>query len=112
MKKFLSAIAAAATIGTLTLGASPAMAAGYLKIGDIKGESTDAASHAAGDEHEVEYDVAKGANAAPGAGPRVRAVTPRPARPAAQDKLAQPQDPQEAGLLLPAVQKAREAANR
>ncbi|WP_428409354.1 hypothetical protein [Hyphococcus sp.] len=39
----------------------PVHATGYMKIGDVKGESQD--DHSAGDEHEVEYDVAAGASA-------------------------------------------------
>lgn len=58
-------------IAGLTL-AAPAWSAGYLKIGDIKGEAT------------------------------------APAAPAAA--LQAPQQVQPAGLLLPAVQKARDAA--
>ena len=58
---------------------APAFAAGYLKIGDIKGESTD-------DAHQT--------------------------TPSAPARIRGQESPRPAGLLLPAVQKAREAASR
>ncbi|HSO06958.1 MAG TPA: hypothetical protein VLW45_06945 [Pelomicrobium sp.] len=60
--------------------AAPALSAGYIKLGGVQGESTKARP----------------------------APTPAPAAPA--NKLQGSQDPKPAGLLLPAVQSAREAA--
>lgn len=97
--------------------AAPAHSAGYLKIGDIKGESTD-------DRHGTTIDRAP-ASPQPTAPSRVQGNdTPKPAGlllPAVQKAQEAPaatppgnvqgnEPPKPAGLLLPAVQKAQEPA--
>lgn len=73
---------------SLTL-AAPAYSAGFVKLGDIKGESTDAG-------HAAPQSQAQGG--------------PVPATPAAPGQRVQGnQTPQPASLLLPAVQKPRAA---
>jgi hypothetical protein len=66
--------------------AAPAYSAGYLKIGDIKGESTD-------DRHGTTIDRA-----------------PASPQPTAPSRVQGNDTPKPAGLLLPAVQKAQEPA--
>jgi len=72
--------------------AAPAHSAGYLKLGDIKGESTD-------DRHGSTIDRVQG-------GPQPAT----PATPATPNRVQGNDAPKPAGLLLPAVQKAQDPA--
>lgn len=138
--KTLRMMITAAAMGAIAVTSSQAMAVGYLQLGDIKGESVAADDHSAGDEHEIEYDVVAAASAVrsaptndrrvasadinndgtadvltgtgPGGGPHVRVIDGASRHGSTRPGTVQgPQEPA-AGLLLPAVQKVREAAAR
>lgn len=95
MAKVITNIVGSVLVGALAFGGG-ASAAGYLKIGDIKGEAT------AADGHKDWINLESFSFGPSRAG--------APADHEAEITLGQ--DPQAAALLLPAVQKAREAASR
>lgn len=95
MAKVITNLVGSVLVGALAFGGG-ASAAGYLKIGDIKGEAT------ANDGHKDWINLQSFSFGASRAG--------APADHEAEITLGQ--DPQAIGLLLPAVQKARDAAAR
>ena len=104
MGRLTANIVGSAVVAALALGGA-ASAAGYLKIGDIKGESTDA-------DHKdwINLDSVSFGTHKPGSGAAARAGSG-----GAQGSMTLTigdQDPVAIGLLLPAVQKVREAAAR